>query len=108
MINTVAEYDNLIERSEKLTVYEKKYADELKETIKSKVSEPRETDALENTEENSDQTSSGTDDLISAIQPTSEEIQQDLLKLYDEPTSAPPAFNHTVHYKSKQSSPEAD
>ena len=108
MIITVAEYDKLIERSEKLTVYEKKYADELKETVKSKISEPSETDAIENSDENSDQTGSGTNDLLATIQPTSEEIEQDLPKLYDEPTSAPPAFNHTVHLKSKQSSPEAD
>lgn len=113
---TVAEYDKLIERSEKLTVYEKKYANQLKDEVKP-LSTEKHNDLhsddvhLTTPDENlslSHQTGTGSDDLIPNIEPPSLQVEQDIPKLIDEPTSAPLSFNHTVHPKSKQSSPEGD
>jgi len=113
---TVAEYDKLIERSEKLTVYEKKYSNQLKDEVKPIISEKHNdhhSDDIHDIHDQSkltlsDQTGTGSDDLIPIVEPPSLQVEQDLPTLYNEPTSAPLATNHIIHPKSKQSSPAGD
>lgn len=108
---SVPEYEKLLERSEKLSLYEKKYAHQLKDEVKplsneNKIEESNTIEQVEKDSDKNDQVGEGGSDLIEVPIDPSLEIEQDLPKRYNEPTSAP--SSHLVLHKSKQSSQETD
>lgn len=105
MLISVQEYEKLIERSKKLSLYEEKYAGQLKEEVRTPVSEK--TNFINDHSANN-QTGLGNSDLIADVVQPSTEIEQNLPVLYDEPTSAPPSSSVILLHKSKQSSEIAD